>query len=212
MLASSTLVPKEFQGNPANCAIGLNIAKRLGADAFMVIQNIDIIHGRPGFRSTFLIAMVNASGRFTPMQFRLSGEGASRSCVAYASNKETKDIVEGPEVSIAMAKAEGWSTKAGSKWLTMPEVMLRYRAASFFAKLYAPDITLGMQTAEEHYDIDPPRNVTPPARTRPQIAAMPDDGGDPTDYKPEPGTDVSGPEAEFERERAMDSEPEGFVP
>jgi hypothetical protein len=161
MLSSSTLVPKEFQSNMANCAIGLNIAKRLGADPFMVLQNIDIIHGRPSFRASFLIAMVNASGRFTPLQFRLDGTGEKRGCVAFATNKETGEIVEGPEVTMAMAKAEGWSTKSGSKWLTMPELMLRYRSAAFFARIYAPDITLGMQTAEEVYDAQPIRDVTP---------------------------------------------------
>ncbi len=162
MLASSTLVPKEFQGNMANCAIGLNIAKRLGADPFMVLQNIDVIHGRPSFRATFLIAMVNASGRFSPIKFKLDGEGAERTCYAYATDKASGETVEGPVVSMAMAKAEGWSTKSGSKWLTMPELMLRYRSAAFFARLYAPDITLGMQTAEEVEDIAPPeRNVTP---------------------------------------------------
>jgi hypothetical protein len=107
MLSASTLVPKEFQGNMGNCAIALNIAKRLGADPFMVIQNIDIIHGRPSFRATFLIAMVNASGRFTPLQFRMAGEGQSRSCVAWAKDKETGEVVEGTEITMAMAKAEG---------------------------------------------------------------------------------------------------------
>jgi len=167
MLSASTLVPKEFQGNMGNCAIALNIAKRLGADPFMVIQNIDIIHGRPSFRATFLIAMVNASGRFTPLQFRMSGEGQNRSCVAWAKDKETGEIVEGTEITMAMAKAEGWSTKSGSKWLTMPEQMLRYRAAAFFARIYAPDITLGMQTSEELRDIEPVRNVTPIVRSEP---------------------------------------------
>ena len=161
MLASSTLVPKEFQGNVANCAIGLNIAKRLGADPFMVLQNIDVIHGRPSFRATFLIAMVNASGRFSPIKFKLDGEGAERSCYAYATDKASGETVEGPVVSMAMAKAESWSTKSGSKWLTMPELMLRYRSAAFFARLYAPDITLGMRTAEEVEDAPPERNVTP---------------------------------------------------
>ena len=161
MLASSTLVPKEFQGNMANCAIGLNIAKRLGADPFMVLQNIDVIHGRPSFRATFLIAMVNASGRFSPIKFKLEGEAADRTCYAYATDKASGETVEGPVVSMAMAKAEGWSTKSGSKWLTMPELMLRYRSAAFFARLYAPDITLGMQTAEEVEDAPPERNVTP---------------------------------------------------
>ena len=170
MLAASTLVPKEFQGNIANCAIGLNIAKRLGADPFMVIQNVDVIHGRPSFRATFLIAMVNASGRFTPLQFRLTGEGPTRACVAHCKDKATGEAIDGPEITMAMAKAEGWSTKAGSKWITMPELMLRYRAAAFFARLYAPDITLGMQTAEELYDAPSEPRVTT-GRVVPEVPA-----------------------------------------
>jgi len=163
MFSSSSLVPKDFQGNVANCAIGINIAKRLGADPFMVLQNIDIIHGRPSFRATFLIAMVNAAGRFEPLQFRMEGDEGkpSRSCVAWTKSKPDGTPLEGPKITLEMAKAEGWSAKNGSKWLTMPELMLRYRAAAFFARLYAPDITLGMMTAEEAADIGSVRDVTP---------------------------------------------------
>ena len=163
MFSKSSLVPKDFQGNVANCAIGINIAKRLGADPFMVLQNIDIIHGRPSFRATFLIAMVNASGRFEPLQFRMEGDEGkpSRSCVAWTKSKADGTPLEGPKITLEMAKAEGWSTKNGSKWLTMPELMLRYRAAAFFARLYAPDITLGMMTAEEAVDMGSVRDVTP---------------------------------------------------
>ena len=163
MFSSSSLVPKDFQSNVANCAIGINIAKRLGADPFMVLQNIDIIHGRPSFRATFLIAMVNASGRFEPLQFRMEGDEGkpSRSCVAWTKSKTDGTPLEGPKITLEMAKAEGWSTKSGSKWLTMPELMLRYRAAAFFARLYAPDITLGMMTAEEAVDMGSVRDVTP---------------------------------------------------
>lgn len=164
MFSASSLVPKEFQGNIANCAIGINIAKRLGADPFMVLQNIDIIHGRPSFRATFLIAMVNAAGRFEPLQFAMSGDEGkpNRACIAWTKSKPDGTTLEGPKITLEMAKAEGWSTKAGSKWITMPELMLRYRAAAFFARLYAPDITLGMMTAEEAQDL-PMRDVTPSA-------------------------------------------------
>jgi len=162
MFSTSSLVPKDFQGNLANCAIGINIAKRLGADPFMVLQNIDIIHGRPSFRATFLIAMVNASGRFEPLQFDMQGtEGKpDRACIAWAKSKSDGSKLEGPKITLEMAKSEGWSTKSGSKWLTMPELMLRYRAAAFFARLYAPDITLGMMTVEEATDIVE-RDITP---------------------------------------------------
>jgi hypothetical protein len=153
LLSSSTLVPKEFQGNMSNCAIGLNIAKRLGADAFMVIQNIDIIHGRPSFRGKFLIAMVNASGRFSPLNFRFDGEGDDYGCTAFAKDKETGDVLEGPKVDWNMVKGEGWIGKPGSKWKTMPALMFRYRAGAYFANIYAPDITLGMMTSEELTDL-----------------------------------------------------------
>jgi hypothetical protein len=173
MFSASTLVPKEFQGNLANCAIGINIAKRLGADPFMVLQNIDIIHGRPSFRATFLIAMVNSAGRFEPLQFRMEGEEGkpSRSCVAWTKSKPEGTPLEGPKITLEMAKAEGWSTKNGSKWLTMPELMLRYRAAAFFARLYAPDITLGMMTAEEVTDTVE-RDVTPRAESSPLFKTL----------------------------------------
>ncbi|WP_313377964.1 hypothetical protein [Achromobacter insolitus] len=62
-------------------------------------------------------------------------------------------LIESPAVSIEMAVQEGWYTKNGSKWQTMDEVMLRYRTASFFGKLYAPELLMGLQSVEEAQDI-----------------------------------------------------------
>ena len=76
-----------------------------------------------------------------------------RTCIASAIEKATGEVLEGPEVSMAMAKAEGWLGKNGSKWQTMPELMLRYRSAAFYGRLYAPEMLLGMQAAEEVADI-----------------------------------------------------------
>jgi hypothetical protein len=66
---------------------------------------------------------------------------------------ENKEKLEGPKVTMKMANAEGWVSKTGSKWKTMPELMLRYRASAFFGRLYAPEIMMGMQTAEEIQDV-----------------------------------------------------------
>jgi hypothetical protein len=57
-----------------------------------------------------------------------------------------------------MAIDEGWLTKNGSKWLTMPEIMLRYRCASLFGRLYAPELLMGLQTVEEVRDVIEPRD------------------------------------------------------
>ncbi len=152
MLAASDLVPPQFKSVP-NCVLALNIANRLKADPFAVMQSLYIVHGRPAWSSQFLIAMVNASGRYSPLQFRMTGEGDNAACVAFAKHLETGDIVEGPEISIQMAKSEGWYGKNGSKWQTLPALMLRYRAAGFFARLYCPDLCLGIRTMEEETDI-----------------------------------------------------------
>ena len=64
------------------------------------------------------------------------------------------DNEERMTVDMDMAKDEGWLSKNGSKWKTMPQLMLRYRAASFFSSLNCPELTMGLYTKEEMQDND----------------------------------------------------------
>ena len=163
LLASSTLVPEQFQRNVANCVIALNLADRLRVDTFMMMQNMYVVHGRPGIESKMAIALVEGSGRFSAIKYRMTGKGKTEKnvsrpdeCVAYATEIKTGEVVEGPPVTWEMAVAEGW-TKAKkdipSKWQTMPEIMFRYRAAMFFARVHAPGALLGLRTVDELEDI-----------------------------------------------------------
>lgn len=162
MLSASTLVPKDFIGNVANCAIAINVAKRTRLDPLMVAQNLAIIHGRPSWSATALIGMINSCGRYSPLRFVFDDEDAPSSCYAVATDKQSGQELKGEKITLEMAKKEGWSTKNGSKWLTMPGQMLRYRAASFWSRAYASDLSLGFYTQDEVRDFaEPPRNVTP---------------------------------------------------
>jgi hypothetical protein len=156
-LASSTLIPQQFQGQAgyANCLVALNISRRMGMDPLMVMQNLHIIHGRPSWSSQFIIGLVNGCGRFSPLRYDISGKGDTLTCAAVATELRTGEELRGPEVTMAMAKKEGWSTKSGSKWLTMPDLMIRYRAAAFWGRLYIPELLVGIQTQEEVLDIEP---------------------------------------------------------
>ncbi len=184
-LASSTLIPPAFQGQQgfANCLVALEIANRMRISPFLAMQHLHVIHGRPSWSSSFIIAMVNGSGRFSPLRFEMSGEGDSLACYARATDLASEQELKGPTITMAMAKKEGWSTKAGSKWATMPELMISYRAAAFWGRLYASDLLLGLQTQEEVIDIQP---VTVKAElpsldelnakiTQPVVTAEPDD-------------------------------------
>ena len=147
--AAATIVPDAYKNNIANCLIAVEIAARLGMSPLQVMQSLDVIVGRPAWRSQFIVALVNTSGRFKgSLCFRMKGEGMTRSCVAFAVDKHTNEIVEGPEVNMEMAKAEGWLDRTGSKWKTMPDLMLRYRAGAFFGRLYVPERLLGSQSVE----------------------------------------------------------------
>lgn len=74
-------------------------------------------------------------------------------CVAYAVEKATGETLEGDPVTIEMAIKEGWYTKDGSKWVTMPMLMLTYRAAAFWQRVYAPEMSMGFRTVEEERDV-----------------------------------------------------------
>jgi hypothetical protein len=153
LFTSSTMVPEHFRNNLGNCLIALNYAARTGVDPFMVMQKMYVIHGKPAVETQLQIALFNAGGKFTPLRYRMTGEGDKKSCVAVATEKATGEEIEGPAVSVQMAKDEGWYGKAGSKWKTLPDLMLRYRAAAFFIRLYSPETTLGFMTSEEASDI-----------------------------------------------------------
>jgi len=155
-LASSTLIPTQFQGQQgfANCLVALEIANRMNISPFLAMQHLHVIHGRPSWSSSFIIAMVNGSGRFSPLRFEMSGEGDSLACYAVATDVKSEQELKGPTITIAMAKKEGWFSKNGSKWQTMPELMIRYRAAAFWGRLYASDLLLGIQSQEEVVDVE----------------------------------------------------------
>lgn len=153
MMSQSGLVPKQYQGNIPNCAIALELAARIGMSPIMVAQNLDVINDRPSWRSQFIIAAINSSGRFSTLQFEFKGEGDDRSCTAYATNLATGEIVHGPPVSIKMAKKEGWWDRKGSKWPTLTDLMMCYRAAAFFGRLYCPGPLMGMLSTEELQDM-----------------------------------------------------------
>lgn len=160
--AASDLVPASFKGNIGNCIIGVELANRIGASPLMVMQNLNVIHGRPSWGSQFIISAINSCGMFSPLRFRMTAKGRKKiggtevddiECIAYCTELATGEVLDGPSVSIEMAVREGWYTKNGSKWQTMPDLMLRYRAAAFFGRLYAPQILMGMATEDESRDI-----------------------------------------------------------
>ena len=138
-----------------SCSIALDMAIRMAANPLMVMQNLYVVHGRPAWSAKFLLATLLKSGRYNGIHYDFSGTENTDEwgCALVAIEVATGMEVRGPRITIALAKAEGWFGKSGSKWRTMPEMMLRYRAVSWFVQTYCPDIAMGLPEAEEARDI-----------------------------------------------------------
>lgn len=165
VFASSNLVPAQYQNNIGNVMIAMNMSQRMGADPLMVMQNLVIVHNQPTFEAKFAIACFNATGKYTPIRYEEIGERGKDSwgMYAYAIDKATGDVLKGPEITIALAKAEGWYNQ-NPKWRNVPQLMLRYRAASWFIRTTDPGVMMGFQTSDEVEDVDyveVPTNANP---------------------------------------------------
>lgn len=166
----------------SNCIIALDMSQRMNASPLMIMQNLHIIEGRPSWSSQFIIAAINNCGKFSPLRFDLEWldeidatystfdwqevNGRNKKvetkhtvkiknarCIAWAIEKETGARLESAPVTMEMAVAEGWYGKNGSKWKTMPDLLMRYRSAAFFGRIYAPELLMGLPAAEEVHDI-----------------------------------------------------------
>lgn len=206
-LSESSFVPAAYKGNIGDCVIAVEIACRLQILPLTVMQNLCVVKGNPTWKAKFLIGCVNTCGRYTTLDYRFTidgkvgpvpyktwakgPDGKNREiqkpfehpeldnlvCVAYATEKATGRELVSPPVSIRMAVGEGWYCKDGSKWPTMSELMLRYRAASYWVSSFAPEMAMGFRTAEEAQDIvDVDFEELPSARPlpkpRPTAASM----------------------------------------
>ncbi len=145
-LANSNLLPESFRGNVPNILIAMDTANRFGIAPIEVMKHCHVIKGKLAFDSKMIIALVNRSGKFDgPIQYWLDDQETE--CVAYAFINGQQ--YTGPKVTLAMAKANRW----GALWNTLPGMMLRYRSAVFFIRLFSPEIIIGLDDLQEQQDI-----------------------------------------------------------
>jgi len=169
-LSESNFVPAAYKGNLGDCVIAVEIACRLQILPLTVMQNLCVVKGKPTWSAKFLIGCVNTCGRYSTLDYRFTIDGKVGDvsyktwvkregkntevlkpfehpeldnvvCVAYAIEKATGKELVSPPVSIRMAVGEGWYSKDGSKWPTMPELMLRWIQFGVFTPIFRSHAT-----------------------------------------------------------------------
>lgn len=155
MLSKSTIVPEQYRGKPEDCFIAVEMAARMNTSPIFIMQNLYVVKGKPTWAGQACMAMITSCGKFRNVRHVYTGVRGTekRGCYVTAERIADGEVLQGTEVTIEMAKGEGWLSN--SKWKNMPEQMLGYRAASFFARMFCPEALMGLQTTEEIYDADP---------------------------------------------------------
>jgi hypothetical protein len=169
VLCKSTLIPQTYQGKPADCAIAIDMASRMGISPIMVMQNLYVVKGKPSWSGQACMAFLR--NRYADAMPVYVGEPNTDSwgCFIRVTTKDGEKI-DGSTVTIQLAKREGWYGKAGSKWQTMPQQMLAYRAAAFFARVYCPELLMGVAVQGEVEDTEPEeRQEVPDPFANPEV-------------------------------------------
>lgn len=140
------MLPQTYAGNIGACAIACDMAQRMGVSYLFVMQNLYVVYGQPTWSGKSCKALIDNSGEFAGRtRYRMEGQEGTDSwgCRLIGVDKLTGEKVEGPKVTVKMAKDLGWWDKKGSYWPRMTEMMLKYRAAAYFARAECPEVLMG---------------------------------------------------------------------
>ena len=153
--SASNLVPTQYHGKPEDCMIALNMAQRSGMEPIFVMQNMYVVKGHPSWSGQACIAMLRNCGLFRNVHPVYNAEKTA--CHFEAVDVKSGQNVSGTTITLEMAAKEGW----GPKWKSMPEQMLAYRAAAFFARVWCPEVLMGCMVEGEPEDVERNRTTVP---------------------------------------------------
>lgn len=151
MLASSTVIPKDYVGKPANVFVAINAGMSMGLSPFQAMQNITVINGKPSVWGDAMLGMVRSSPKCLGIKETVTGEGDQRTatCTATRKNGTTEEKIE-RSFSWFQAKKAGLTSRG--PWTAYPDRMLQMRARGFCLRDGFPDVLGGVITAEEAQD------------------------------------------------------------
>ncbi len=153
ILASSSIVPKDFQRNPGNILVAIQWGAELGIKPMQAMQNIAVINGRPSLWGDAVIALVRSSP-LCEYIYETEEDG-----VAICRVKRVNEEEQVRTFSDEDAKAAGLLNKQGP-WTQYKKRMKQMRARGFAVRDVFPDVLKGMAIVEEEQDKPKERDIS----------------------------------------------------
>lgn len=159
MLASSNMIPKQYQGKPNDVLVCVQWGYEMGLAPMQALQNIAVINGKPSVYGDAAMALVQNSPVCEDIEEYIEEEGtANPVAVCVAKRKGRKPVTA--KFSVDDAKRAGLWGKQGP-WSQYPKRMLQMRARGFALRDAFPDVLKGLITIEEALDFPTEANPQP---------------------------------------------------
>jgi len=149
MLASSNMVPKNFQGKPADILVAVQWGSEVGLPPLAALNGIAVINGKPSLYGDAAMSLVVGHAAYGGHEEKLEGEEASCTIVRIVNGKEVPTV---RTFSVTDAKKANLMSKPGP-WSQYPKRMLAMRARGFAIRDSFPDALKGVITYEEAADL-----------------------------------------------------------
>jgi hypothetical protein len=167
LIAESSLIPKEFQKQPANVLVAVQLGMELGISPMQALQNMYVVNGRPAIFGDLLPAIVIGSGLLE--EFTEEGDAKEARCTV--KRKGLAPITRSFSWEQAM-RAE--LPKRNPTYNSYPARMLQMRARAYAFRDMFPDVLKGVAIKEDIEDAEP-RDVTPISTPQAIKEIKPDD-------------------------------------
>lgn len=146
VLAKSQLVPKIFQGKPADIVVAMMWSHTLGIPVLQGLQGICIVNGRAALWGDLLLAVCQKSGQLDDISETLTGKSPNIIATCTIKRKGRKSPII-RSFSIEDARAADLLTR--DTYRKFPKRMIQLRARSMALRDAFPDVLMGLSSADE---------------------------------------------------------------
>ena len=175
MSSSKMTVPKHLQGNAGDCMAIVMQASQWKMNPFAVAQKTHVVNGNLGYEAQLVAAVINSSGVVSErFSFdwkgdwdRYDGNSPDRNLeksLTVIVSATIKGEAEPRQLMVSMSQA---TVRNSPLWKSDPKQQLAYLAQKKWARLYAPDVILGVYSADEFEDAPKMKDVSPDGNIKP---------------------------------------------
>lgn len=140
-LAQASLLPKQYQRNPGNVLLAVELGESLGIPPIQAINTVHVIEGKPSASSGLISALVRRAGH------TLRVKGDDQSATAEIVRSDDPDFTY--SVTWDMGRARNAGVTGKDNWKKYPAAMLKARAITEVARDACQEALMGVQYTPE---------------------------------------------------------------